>query len=134
MVFTLSSFWCGFAESLPELIVARILQGLGGSLTLPVGRLIIIRTCNRNELIAKMSIVVMVSALGMMLGPVLGGLITEHFSWSWIFFGSIFPIGILAIVFGYYLLPEMPAIDTHKLDIGGFYLFWRRPCKSDFWF
>ena len=65
MVFTLSSIWCGFTQNLLELIIARLIQGLGGSLTLPVGRLIIIRTCEKHELVAKMSMVVMVAALGM---------------------------------------------------------------------
>ncbi|MFI4962929.1 MAG: MFS transporter, partial [Legionellales bacterium] len=65
-VFTLSSIWCGFTHNLSQLVLGRIVQGLGGSLTLPVGRLIIVRTCERNELISKMNIVVMIAALGML--------------------------------------------------------------------
>ena len=63
-LFTLSSLACGFTSTLEQLIVARFIQGLGGSFTMPVGRLIILRICERHELIAKMSIVVMVAALG----------------------------------------------------------------------
>ena len=85
VVFTISSFWCGLARTLPELILARILQGLGGSLMLPVARLIIVRNFARHELIVTMNRVVMVGALGLMMGPVLGGFITHYFSWRWIF-------------------------------------------------
>lgn len=121
-VFTLSSIWCGFTQSLPELIAARIVQGLGGSLTMPVGRLIIIRTCERHELVAKMSIVVMVAAIGMMLGPVVGGFITSHFSWRWIFWVNA-PIGALALVLARKLLPSMPPRPVPSLDKIGFILF-----------
>lgn len=121
-VFTLSSIWCGFTQSLGELICARIVQGLGGSLTMPVGRLIILRTCERHELIAKMSLVVMVASLGMMLGPLLGGVITHNFSWRWIFWVNV-PIGILAVLLSIKLLPNMPARAVPPLDKLGFVLF-----------
>lgn len=121
-IFTLSSIWCGFTDSLKELILARIAQGLGGSLTMPIGRLIILRTSERHELISKMSIVVMIAALGMMLGPLLGGFITDHFSWRWIFWVNV-PVGCLALVLSAVLLPKMPAIPVPKLDKFGFLLF-----------
>ncbi|WP_133127767.1 DHA2 family efflux MFS transporter permease subunit [Legionella nagasakiensis] len=121
-IFTISSIWCGFSHSLSELIIARFIQGLGGSLTIPVGRLIIVRTCERHELVAKMSIVVMVAAVGMMLGPVLGGIITNYFSWRWIFWVNA-PVGFLAILLSLFLLPTMPALSIHALDKFGFILF-----------
>lgn len=121
-VFTLSSVWCGFTNSLGELICARIMQGLGGSLTMPIGRLIILRTCERHELIAKMSIVVMVASLGLMLGPLLGGIITDRFSWRWIFWVNI-PFGILAVILSSKLLPYMPPRPVPPLDKLGFVLF-----------
>lgn len=121
-VFTLSSIWCGFTQNLGELICARIVQGLGGSLTMPVGRLIILRTCERHELIAKMSLVVMVASLGMMLGPLLGGIITHNFSWRWIFWVNV-PAGILAVLLSIKLLPSMPARPVPPLDKLGFILF-----------
>ncbi len=121
-VFTLSSIWCGFTHNLYELIMARIVQGMGGSLTLPVGRLIIIRTFERKELIAKMSIVVMVASLGMMLGPVLGGVITNYFTWRWIFWVNA-PVGFLTMLMSIYLLPAMPARPVPPLDKLGFILF-----------
>jgi len=121
-IFTLSSIWCGMTDSLTGLILARIAQGLGGSLTMPVGRLIILRTCERHELISKMSIVVMVAALGMMLGPVLGGLITHYTSWRWIFFVNV-PVGVLALLMSITLLPSMPKRPVPPLDKFGFILF-----------
>lgn len=121
-LFTLSSIWCGFTQNLWELIIARVIQGIGGSLTLPVGRLIIVRTSERHELISKMSLVVMIAALGMMLGPLLGGVITTHFSWRWIFWVNI-PVGILALILSFNLLPPMPARAVHQLDKVGFLLF-----------
>lgn len=121
-VFTLSSVWCGFTQSLGELIVARIVQGLGGSLTMPVGRLIILRICERSELITKMSLVVMVASLGMMLGPLLGGIITHNFSWRWIFWVNV-PVGILAVLLSIKLLPYMPSRPVPPLDKLGFVLF-----------
>ncbi|QMT58842.1 DHA2 family efflux MFS transporter permease subunit [Legionella sp. PC997] len=122
VVFTLSSIWCGFTINLGQLICARILQGLGGSLTIPIGRLIILRTCERHELIAKMSIVVMVASLGMMLGPLLGGIITYRFSWRWIFWVNI-PFGVLAVILSSKLLPSMPPRSVPPLDKLGFILF-----------
>lgn len=122
VIFTLSSVWCGFTSQLVDLIAARIMQGLGGSLTLPIGRLIILRTCKKHELIAKMSIVVMVAALGMMLGPLLGGVISSYFSWRWIFWVNI-PVGVLAALLAYKLLPYSPPRKVHPLDKLGFILF-----------
>lgn len=121
-IFTISSIGCGFTHSLTQLIIARFIQGLGGSLTMPVGRLIIVRICERHELIAKMSIVVMVAALGVMLGPVLGGILTTHFSWPWVFWVNI-PFGVLAIILAFYLFPEMPPVPVPPLDKLGFILF-----------
>ncbi len=122
MIFTASSLWCGFAHNLSALIMARIIQGVGGALSLPVGRLIIMRTFGRHELINIMNQVVMVSALGTLFGPVLGGVITHYFSWPWIFWVNI-PIGLCAIFLARnYLIPIAP-IKVPPLDKLGFICF-----------
>jgi len=121
-VFTLSSAACGMAHSLPELVIARCLQGLGGSLTLPVGRLIILRTYERHQLIHAMSKVIMVVSLGLMLGPVLGGLITHYFSWRWVFLVNI-PVGMMTIIAAFHFLENTPKKIVPPLDFIGFILF-----------
>jgi len=121
-IFTLSSLWCGFASTLWELVIARTIQGFGGALMMPVGRLILVRTFARHELINATNRVVMIGALGPMLGPVLGGVITHNFSWRWIFWVNI-PVGIGVIWLAWrYLINEAPRI-VHPLDKSGFFLF-----------
>jgi EmrB/QacA subfamily drug resistance transporter len=121
-IFTASSLWCGFAANLHTLIIARFIQGLGGALGVPVGRLIIVRTFGRQNLIHVMSHVIMIGALGMMLGPVIGGFLTSHWTWHWIFWVNI-PIGILAVFLAYHWLPLIEPQATHALDKLGFILF-----------
>ncbi|OGT62633.1 MAG: multidrug transporter [Gammaproteobacteria bacterium RIFCSPHIGHO2_12_FULL_45_12] len=121
-VFTLSSIWCGFAHNLIQLVLARSLQGLGGSLTMPLGRLLIVRTFARHELITTMNRIVMVAALGLMLGPVLGGFITHYLSWHWIFWVNA-PVGVLTLLLAYRVFPCTPSIPVPRLDKVGFILF-----------
>ena len=123
VIFTASSVWCGFANDVIELVIARFIQGFGGALGLPVGRLIVVRHFGRANLISTMNRVVTVGALGPMLGPPIGGFITTHFSWHWIFWVNI-PVGLLAIILAYYWLQE----DANEhvvppLDKWGFVLF-----------
>lgn len=121
-LFTISSLCCGFAHSLTQLVIARTVQGIGGSFALPVARLILFRSFHRHDVINVMSRVVMVAALGLMLGPVLGGVITHYFSWPWIFWVNI-PVGLLAIFMGRVWLTEVPPIHVPRLDKLGFILF-----------
>lgn len=121
-IFTLSSIWCGFAHNLSTLVCARILQGLGGSMMLPVGRLIILRTFGQKRLIIAMNKIVVVGIFGVMLGPVLGGFITSYWSWHWIFWVNI-PFGIIAIFIAMrYFKPTQPE-PVAALDTLGFILF-----------
>lgn len=122
IIFTLSSIWCGFSTSLLELVMARSCQGLGGSLMLPLGRLIILQTFKRHELVSAMNAVVMVVSLGLMLGPLAGGFITDHLSWHWIFWMNI-PIGLAAVLIAWrFLVPAAPQ-KVHAFDFLGFILF-----------
>jgi len=96
VLFTLGSILCGAADSLAFLVVARILQGIGGAMMVPVGRLLLLRTVPKNELVAAMAWLSTPALLGPVLGPPLGGFIVTYFSWRWIFYINI-PIGILGV-------------------------------------
>lgn len=121
-IFTISSFWCGSVQTLFELIIARSLQGIGGALMLPLGRLIVLRTYPKHEVVNAMNHVIMVVSFGLMLGPFIGGFITDRFSWHWIFWVNI-PVGIFAIAMAtIYLVDNAPRKST-PLDVLGFLLF-----------
>lgn len=122
VVFTISSIWCGYAQTLIQLVIGRSLQGIGGALMLPVGRLIILRTFHRHEIVTAMNHVVMVVSLGIMLGPFAGGIITDHLSWHWIFFMNI-PIGLIAITVASIWFKAEPPRKVHPFDFLGFVLF-----------
>ncbi len=96
-VFTLGSILCGISESLPALIGARILQGAGGAMMVPVGRMLILRTTPKHELIAAMAWLTTPALIGPVLGPPIGGLIVTYFSWRWIFFINV-PISLVGMV------------------------------------
>ena len=96
-VFTVGSVLCGRADSLAWLVGARILQGIGGAMMVPVGRLVLLRTAAKQELVAAMAWLTVPALLGPVLGPPVGGFIVTYFSWRWIFDINV-PIGILGIV------------------------------------
>jgi len=96
-VFTLGSVLCGRADSLPFLVLARILQGTGGAMMLPVGRLVLLRSVPKSQLIAAMTWVTMPALVGPVIGPPVGGFIVTYFSWRWIFDINV-PIGVLGFV------------------------------------
>ena len=94
VVFTLGSIACGMSTSLPALVAARILQGMGGALMVPVGRLVLLRTVPKSDLVRAMSFVSVPALIGPVMGPPVGGFIVTYASWRWIFFINI-PIGIV---------------------------------------
>lgn len=120
--FTLSSLWCGFADSLRMLVIGRSLQGLGGALMLPLGRLIILRIYPRHEVVDAMNHVIMIVSIGLMVGPLAGGFITDHFSWHWIFWVNI-PVGILALILVTIFMPNFSPKHVRPFDKIGFVLF-----------
>jgi EmrB/QacA subfamily drug resistance transporter len=122
LIFTVSSLWCGYAQTLTELVVARACQGLGGALMLPIGRLILLRTFQRHEFVDAMNHVIIVVSLGLMLGPLAGGFITDNLSWHWIFWVNI-PVGILAVCTASYWIKDTHPKRPRPLDIVGFILF-----------
>jgi EmrB/QacA subfamily drug resistance transporter len=120
-LFTLGSFLCGISSNIHLLVACRILQGCGGAMMVPVGRLTLVRTFAKSELIRAMSFVAIPGLVGPMLGPVAGGLIVGYFHWRFIFFVNI-PIGLLGLLMVYIHLPDYRE-ETHPLDIVGLILF-----------
>ncbi len=96
-LFTLGSILCGLSGNLIELTAARVLQGLGGAMMVPVGRLVLFRSVEKTALIATMAYLQVPAQLGPVLGPPIGGFITTYFSWRWIFLVNV-PLGLLGIV------------------------------------
>ncbi len=121
-IFTLGSLLCGLSTNIHELVACRILQGCGGAMMVPVGRLTLVRTFAKSELIRAMTFVVIPALIGPMLGPFLGGLIVGYFPWRVIFFVNI-PIGLLGLYFVYRHLPDYRAESTPPLDFIGLVLF-----------
>ena len=121
-LFTLGSFLCGISSTIHLLVACRILQGCGGAMMVPVGRLTLVRTFAKSELIRAMSFVAIPGLVGPMLGPVAGGLIVGYFHWRFIFFVNI-PIGLLGLLMVYVHLPDYREERTPPLDIVGLILF-----------
>ena len=121
-LFTLGSFFCGISGNIHLLVACRILQGCGGAMMVPVGRLTLVRTFAKSELIRAMSFVAIPGLVGPMLGPVAGGLIVGYFHWRFIFFVNI-PIGLLGLLMVYMHLPDYREERTPPLDIVGLILF-----------
>jgi EmrB/QacA subfamily drug resistance transporter len=121
-IFTLGSFLCGISSDIHWLVAFRVLQGCGGAMMLPVGRLTMVRAFAKSELINAMSFVAIPGLIGPMLGPLLGGLIIGYFHWSVIFFVNI-PIGLCGLYMVYRHLPNYRERRNHPLDIIGLVLF-----------
>jgi len=121
-LFTLGSLLCGLSTNIHVLVGCRILQGMGGALMVPVGRLTIVRTFERSELVRAMSFVAIPALIGPMLGPVAGGLIVGYFHWRVIFFVNL-PIGLLGLALVHRRLPDYRSHRVARLDIFGGLLF-----------
>ena len=114
-IFTLGSVLCGEAGSLPMLVAARIFQGAGGAMMVPVGRLVLLRTAAKHEMVAAMAWLSAPALLGPMLGPLLGGFIVSYLNWRWIFDINV-PIGVLGIVLVTLFVPDLREPDAARLD------------------
>jgi EmrB/QacA subfamily drug resistance transporter len=121
-LFTLGSLLCGLSNNIHLLVVCRVLQGCGGAMMLPVGRLTMVRTFAKSELIQAMSFVAIPGLIGPMLGPTAGGFLIEYFHWSVIFFVNI-PIGLAGLWMVYRHLPNYREERNYPLDIAGLVLF-----------
>ncbi len=120
--FTLGSFLCGVSNNIHLLVACRIIQGFGGAMMVPVGRLTMVRTFAKSELVRAMSFVAIPSLIGPMLGPVAGGVLIHYFHWSVIFFLNV-PIGLIGLYLVYRHLPDYRGETTHRLDVAGLVLF-----------
>src|SRR5580692_7416435 len=113
-LFTLGSVLCGISSNIHVLVACRILQGCGGAMMVPVGRLTMVRAFARSELIRAMSFVAIPALIGPMLGPIAGGLIVGYFHWRVIFFINM-PIGLLGLYLVHRHLPDYREEHSHPL-------------------
>jgi EmrB/QacA subfamily drug resistance transporter len=120
-IFTLGSLLCGISNNIHVLVADRVLQGCGGAMMVPVGRLTLVRTFAKSELIRAMSFVAIPGLVGPMLGPIAGGLIVGYFHWRVIFFLNL-PIGIIGLCLVYLHLPDYRE-KWNPLDLVGLILF-----------
>ncbi|WP_421694731.1 DHA2 family efflux MFS transporter permease subunit [Aestuariivirga sp.] len=120
-VFTIGSLACGMATSLGGLVAARGLQGIGGAMMVPVGRIILLRTVPKSELVDALAWLTIPALIGPLVGPPVGGLITDTIGWRWIFWMNL-PFGILAIVLASALMPSTRVDRVPPLDTTGFLL------------
>ena len=120
--FTLGSVLCGISNSIHLLVACRVLQGFGGAMMVPVGRLTLVRTFPKSELIRAMSFVAIPGLIGPMLGPVAGGFIVGYFHWRLIFFINL-PVGLLGLYFVFRHLPDYRQENSPPLDVMGLIFF-----------
>jgi len=120
-VFIAGSLMCAAANSLPAFVVARFIQGMGGSMMTPVARLVLVRAVERSKFVAAMAWVTVPALVGPMIGPPVGGFLTTFVSWHWIFIINV-PIGLAGIALSWRFLPDMPGVRNGRLDTTGFVL------------
>jgi EmrB/QacA subfamily drug resistance transporter len=118
ILFTLGSALCGLATSTTELIIFRVLQGIGGGMILPIGQLMMAEAAGPKRMGRVMSVVAVPAMLAPILGPTLGGLILDNMSWRWIFYVNV-PIGIIAVIAALRILPTVDRKPTEALDYKG---------------
>jgi EmrB/QacA subfamily drug resistance transporter len=120
-VFVVGSIGCAVSNSLGAFVLARFVQGIGGAMMTPVGRLVLVRATPKRDLVSAMAWLSIPALVGPLVGPPVGGFITTYFSWHWIFLINV-PIGIIGIALATKFLPEMEREPTPPLDLIGFLL------------
>lgn len=121
VIFTLASLGCGLSQSYNQLIVFRVIQGLGGALLMPVGRLALLRLIPRDQFLSAMSLMSLAGLIGPLIGPSLGGWLVEYTTWHWIFLINI-PMGILGVYVCLKVLPKHHKSQAQSFDFSGFVL------------
>ncbi|WP_439479714.1 MFS transporter [Chryseobacterium aquaticum] len=121
VLFSAGSVFCALSQNLTHLVISRVIQGVGGSLMTPVGKLALIKTFERNELLKAMNFAIIPALIGPVLGPLVGGYMVDYLSWHWIFLINI-PIGLLGIILGLKYMPNYNSRET-DFDLKGFLIF-----------
>ena len=121
-VFAIGSLLCGISQTLPELVMARVLQGCGGAALMPVGRYVLVRTIDKHDFVQVMSTVATFGLLGSVLGPLLGGALVEYTNWRLIFLLNV-PVGIVGFWLNRREMPEYRLDHANRFDLFGFLLF-----------
>jgi EmrB/QacA subfamily drug resistance transporter len=120
-IFAAGSALCGFSTSLPMMLVMRVLQGFGGAMMTPVGRLILLRSFPRSGLVSAMNWMTIPAMIGPTVGPIVGGFLTTYLSWRAIFYLNL-PIGIAGVVLALWLIEDFRAPAPTRFDLRGFFI------------
>lgn len=120
-IFSLGSLLCALSPSLNMLVFSRVVQGIGGSLMIPIAKLALLKTYNKNEIVKALNVAVVPALIGPVLGPLVGGYFVEYFSWHWIFLINI-PVGIVGVILGIKYMPNYTS-DITEFDLKGFLIF-----------
>lgn len=121
VLFTIGSIACAASMSLNQLIAARVLQGMGGAMLMPVGRLVVLRAFPKEQFLEAISFVAIPALVGPLLGPTLGGWLVEVASWHWIFLINV-PMGVLGVVATQRFIPNFATAQAGRFDLGGYLL------------
>ena len=120
-IFAAGSVLCGLSTSLPMMLVMRVLQGFGGAMMTPVGRLILLRSFPRSDLVSAMNWMTIPAMIGPTVGPIVGGFLTTYLSWRAIFYLNL-PIGVLGVVLALWLIEDFRAPAPTRFDLRGFFI------------
>lgn len=118
-IFTFASILCGFSNTSFEFIAARVLQGMGGAMMVPVGRLVVLHNTEKKDMIRAIAYITWPGLLAPVIGPVLGGFFTTYVTWRWIFFLNV-PLGVAGVIFAMILIPNRRSETKTALDVLGF--------------
>ncbi|HEY4066700.1 MAG TPA: multidrug transporter subunit MdtD [Burkholderiaceae bacterium] len=122
VMFSIGSLLCALSPSLPWLVASRVVQGVGGALLLPVGRLTILRAFPRTDRLAILSFVTIPGLFGPLVGPPLGGWLVEVASWHWVFLINL-PVGVIGVFATLRVMPNLRGTEQQRFDWGGFVMF-----------
>lgn len=121
VLFVAGSVLCAFSRDIAQLVASRVVQGMGGALLLPVGRLALLRSVPRAQFLAAMSFVAIPGLIGPLLGPTLGGWLVQYASWHWIFLINV-PVGLIGCFVTVRVMPDLRAADRRRFDMVGYAL------------